>query len=54
MLMGVTIASRALQMGVVGMAGAGEAGETKTEDTICQAGVPGAALALESEKGTWV
>lgn len=43
-----------MQMGVVGLAGAGEAGEIKTEATTCLAGVPGAVLALGSEKGTWV
>ena len=41
-------------MGVVGMARAGEAEETKTEGITCLAGVQGAVLALESEKGTWV
>ena len=44
----------ALQMGVVGMAGAEEIGEVKTEDITCLAGVLGAVLALGSGKGIWV
>lgn len=41
-------------MGVVGMGGAGVAGDPKIGATTCQAEAQGAVLALGSENGIWV